>query len=160
MRSRNVEALDAAMPAEAMLRRAGIERVFDQVVGSRQQAEPRSRHDHVQVPGHAAYRAVAVERFDLGRSLDLETNAAAMAAAAMDDMGGVRGRTHPRSLALAVAALVLALALTLALSLAAGLHGFGHALSTGLRRLALAWTALAAALDSALAAAREIALEV
>src|SRR5688572_461330 len=97
MRAGYVKTLDPAMPAEAVFRRTRVERVFHQVFRAGQQAEARRRHDQVQVAGHAAYRAVAVERFDLRRSLDFEANAAAMAAAAVDDMRGVRGRTHWRS---------------------------------------------------------------
>jgi hypothetical protein len=83
VRARHVERLDAADAAEAVLRGAGVERVFAQQPGALQQAEARRWHDQVQEPGHAADRAVAFDRIDARRRVDLEAHAPAMTAASM-----------------------------------------------------------------------------
>jgi hypothetical protein len=93
VRTRHVEALDAAMTAEAMLRGARIERVFAQRAGAGEQAEAHRRDDQVQEAAHAADRTIAVERGDRRRCIDLETHAAAMAPAAMHDQ---RDLAHAR----------------------------------------------------------------
>src|SRR5207342_2245618 len=73
-------------------------------------------HDEVQEAGHAADGAVAVERFDVGRCIDFEAHAAAMAAAAMHHpLGG--SVVHASTLAVALAVSVaLAVAVTMAIA--------------------------------------------
>ena len=95
IRARDVEALDAAHRAEAMLRHAGVEGVFAEHVLAGEQAEARGRHDQVQESAHAAQRAVAVLDAQQARRVHLETHAAAMTAAAMRHQSVRHGRTQP-----------------------------------------------------------------
>jgi len=68
-----------------MVRFPGVEAVAGEEFGTLQQAEAGFFHDQMEKPGPAADRAVAVLDRQLGRGSDLEADAAAVAAAAMDD---------------------------------------------------------------------------
>src|ERR1700722_5451925 len=99
IRARHVERFNAAYPTEQMLRRSGVERVFAQVVLSREQSETRSRHNQVQVAGHCADRAIAFQRMDFRRRIDFESNSPAMTRAPMDNefAHDRAGRTYQRT---------------------------------------------------------------
>ena len=86
--ARNIETLDSAMTAEAMLRGAGIERVLGQRIGTAEQAKPMRRHDQVQEAAHPADRTIAIKRDDRRRRIDFKTDATAMATAVVHDEYG------------------------------------------------------------------------
>ena len=80
-----------------MLREPGAEAVFDEVVGTGDEAERVRRDDQVQVSGAAAHGAVAVEDVEVGRREDLEPHAAAVAGTGVPDGRAgaqVRGAFH------------------------------------------------------------------
>jgi hypothetical protein len=85
MRARHVERLDAAGGAEEVLRDPGIEGVAGERIIPREQAEARPRHDQVEEAELAAHRAVALGGLDVGGRVDLEADAAAVAAALVAD---------------------------------------------------------------------------
>ena len=73
---------------EPMAGNAGIERVLAEEFAPLQQAESQCRHDQMQESRHPADRAVAIQRLDPRRRINLEAHAPAMAAAAMGDKCG------------------------------------------------------------------------
>src|ERR1041385_4445217 len=84
MRARHVERLHAASRAEEMPRHAGVERVRGERILAPKQAEPRLRHDQMQVAGFGADRAVALGDLQSGWGLDFETDPTAVTTALMD----------------------------------------------------------------------------
>jgi hypothetical protein len=68
-----------------MVRSPGVKAVAREGIGALKQAKAGFFHDQMEKTGPAADRAVAVLDRELGRASDLEANAAAVAAAAMDD---------------------------------------------------------------------------
>src|SRR5689334_9871670 len=77
MRTRHIERLDPADATEAVSGRTGIKSILSQDFGAREQAKARRGHDQMQKTCHAADRAIAVERFDARRRVDLETHRSA-----------------------------------------------------------------------------------
>src|SRR5262249_7813284 len=104
MGARHVERFHAADRAEEVLRGAGVEGVSGEHIPAREQGEALRGHDEVQVTGLAADRAVALVHGDPGGGEDLETQAAAVAAAgvlyvrahAVFSSIGARGPTETR----------------------------------------------------------------
>src|SRR5690606_8113671 len=78
---RAVERLDPADPTEEVAGRAGAEAVLAERLAPLVEVEARARDHQVEEAGHPADRAVAGERLDLGRRLDLEADRAAVAGA-------------------------------------------------------------------------------
>ena len=83
VRAGNIEGFDAAHRAEKMLRGAGVERVGRQRLAALKQSESGARHDQMEITGLGAYRAIAFRRRQLGRSVHLESDAAAVTATSM-----------------------------------------------------------------------------
>src|SRR5215467_964988 len=83
--ARYVEGFHSAAAAEQVPRDAGVEPVLSERLLSAQQAKAGARYDQVEVPAHAADRAVALAHRDPGRRLHLEGDGAAMTAAAVGD---------------------------------------------------------------------------
>jgi len=81
----HVKSLDAADRAEQVLCRASIELVRRKNLGARQELEPRSRHDEMEVPRLRAYGAIAVGNLQPGGRYDLEPDPPAVAASAVRD---------------------------------------------------------------------------
>src|ERR1043165_7941866 len=80
--TRLIEGVDAAMPAECVLRGAGVELIGRQRVGAAQDVHALARHGQVQNALFRADRAVAfADRGFVEIDLDPEADAAAMAAA-------------------------------------------------------------------------------
>ena len=96
----DIEALDAAYRAEMMLRRAGVETVWDERVPALQQPEALSRHDQVHIARHAADRAVAFLDLDLVRRQHLVAHRAAVTAAVFQLIGASVTRATPGSIRL------------------------------------------------------------
>lgn len=85
IRPRHVKTLHAARFAKSMLRAARVERVLAHCVRALQEAKPRRRHNHVNIPTHRADGAIAILSFKGGRQVDFKTHCAAMASALMGD---------------------------------------------------------------------------
>ena len=67
-----------------MLRDTGVEGVGGKVFLAAKKPEPRFWHDQVEVCGHGADGAVAKLNLEFGGGLDLETDPAAVASAAVN----------------------------------------------------------------------------
>jgi len=89
MRSRLVEALHAAMAAEEMLGGAAAEAITRKRITPAEKLELLMRDVDVQIAGHTAHRAIAVERGNRRfRHLRFEPHSLAMASA--PDLHGLR----------------------------------------------------------------------
>lgn len=81
--ARDVETLDPACPAKAMLRAACIERVLGQIVCPAEQAKPRGWNDDVDVSAHRTDRAVAVFHLERAGQVHFKSNGLAVASPGM-----------------------------------------------------------------------------
>src|SRR6202012_5719254 len=82
VRARAVEAFDPALRAEDVPRAAGAEAIGRGVALALGQLEATIRHDQVEIAGHPADLAIAIQQLDLGAVHQrLEAHRAAVAAA-------------------------------------------------------------------------------
>lgn len=83
----NVKRLDAAVPAEVVLRHARIKRVGLQIVFAAEQPKIFFGYDQADMAGLAANAAIALIRLDRCRRVDLKLYSATMAATSVSRHG-------------------------------------------------------------------------
>src|ERR1700755_2319911 len=81
MRARHIERLDPAHRTEQMLRRAGVEFVGADNVGTARELEVFLRDDQMQIAGLRAHRAIAIDELNLARRAHFKRNRAAVTSA-------------------------------------------------------------------------------
>lgn len=86
VRTRDVEWLDATIPAKQVACDAGIESILVERFSASAQPEIRGWNDPADETGFPADRAVAAYGIDLSRPPDFEPHAPAVALAAVDDL--------------------------------------------------------------------------
>src|SRR5512145_1087218 len=83
IRTRHIERLDAAHPAEKMPGDSGVERISRKKLRALNQGEARLGHDKMEIAALAAHRAVALARLDFRGRLDFKAHAPAVATSRM-----------------------------------------------------------------------------
>lgn len=81
VRAGPVEALDAAAATEQMFGKPGMESIAGQLLPGRDEAETVLRNRAVEIAGHRAYRAIALQEPDPFGHISFEADRAAMAPA-------------------------------------------------------------------------------